>query len=846
MFKLTMRGLLAHKGRLLLTALAVVVATAFLSATYVFSDTIQHTFNDLFANVYKNTDAYVRSANKIDAGFGNTVRDRMPDSLIAKVKAVPGVADAQGDVTGFAAIIDKHGKQIGKQGNGPPTLGGVALSGALTPWNFVEGKPPVGGDQVAIDNASAKKGGFKVGDRVTIASATGSREFTLSGIAKFGNADSPGGATFAVFDLPTAQAFVAKPGVIDDIFVKSDGSVSDTELASRIRAALDPSTGTEVLTGAEITKETQSDIQKGLKFFTVFLNVLAFIALFVSCFVIYNVFSITVAQRKRENALMRAVGASRRQVSRALLIEAVVIGLVGSVLGLLFGVVLAVGLKAAFAALGLSLPNSGLTLLTRTIVVTVIVGLVVTVASAFFPARRSGKVPPVAAMRDTALEPTHATRGRTVAGSVLLVISVVLILVGLFAPAPIALAPGIPLLFIAMFVFGPLIARPVAKAIGRPISRVKGMTGTMAKENAARNPKRTARTAPALLVGVALVTGVSVLASSIRESVRQIFGKQFHGDYVISVGNFGFGGLSPKLADDLNKLPEVGAATGVGVNYVNENGKGKTVSVIDPATVGALFDLGFTQGSVSDLTPTGVLVSKGKADKDDLKLGSTLTLTLPDGTNKNLTVQGIYKEDDLAGPVTVDRRLFDGTKVDQYDFAVYMTRAPGVSTADAQAAIKKVAAKYPNGKFQSKAGYINDQAAQVNQVVNVIYLMLALSVFIAAVGIVITLVLSVYERRRELGLVRAVGMTRNQVRSTVRWESVITAFLGTLQGILIGLLLGYAIVVALRSQGLNSFTVPWGAIVTVVVLAFIIGVVAAIYPAYRATKVDILDAIATT
>jgi putative ABC transport system permease protein len=533
-------------------------------------------------------------------------------------------------------------------------------------------------------------------------------------------------------------------------------------------------------------------------------------------------------------------------VSRALLIEAVVIGLVGSVLGLLFGVVLAIGLKAAFAALGLALPNSGLTLLTRTIVVTIIVGVIVTVASAFLPARRSGKVPPVAAMRDTALEASSTTRGRTIAGSVLLVISVVLILIGLFAPAPIALAPGIPLLFIAMFVFGPLIARPVAKALGRPIARMKGMTGTMAKENAARNPKRTARTAAALLVGVALVTGVSVLASSIRDSVRQIFGKQFHGDYVISVNNFGFGGLPPTLADQLNKLPEVGTATGVGVNYVNENGKGKTVSVVDPATAGALFDLGFTQGQLSDLTPTGVLISKSKADKDGLKLGSILTLTLPDGTDKHLTVQGIYKEDDLAGPVTVDRRLFDGTKVDQYDFAVYMTRAPGVSSADAQAAIRKVAADFPNGKFQSKAQYIDDQASQVNMVVNVIYLMLALSVLIAAVGIVITLVLSVYERRRELGLVRAVGMTRKQVRSSVRWESVITAFLGTLQGIGIGLLLGYAIVVALRSQGLNSFTVPWGAIVTVVILAFIIGIVAAIYPAYRATKVDILDAIATT
>ncbi len=845
MFKVTLKGLLAKKGRLLLTALAVIVATAFLSSTYVFSDTITTTFNDLFANVYKNIDAYVRSSNKIDAGFGTSQRDRIPDSLIAKVKAVPGVSDAQGDISGFAVIIDKKGKPLGKANNGPPTFGGVALTGTLSPWNYVQGKPPVGPDQTVIDFASAKKAKFKVGDKVTITGNSGARQFTLSGIAKFGDSESPGGTTYALFDLPTAEEFVAKPGFIDDIVVKSDGSVTDAELAKRIASSLGPQTETEVLTGAQITKETQSDIQDNLKFFTIFLNVLAFIALFVSSFVIYNVFSITVAQRQRENALMRAVGASRRQVSTALLIESVVIGLVGSVLGLALGLVLALGLKAAFEALGLDLPSNGLTLLPRTIIVTLIVGLVVTVASALLPALRSGKVPPVAAMRDSELETTRSGRGRTITGLVLLGVSAALILIGLFAPAPLALAPGVPLLFIALFVFGPLIARPVAKALGRPIVAMKGMTGTMARENAARNPKRTARTAAALVIGVALVTGVSVLASSIRASIRDIFGKQFHGDFVVSVDNFGFGGLSPKLADDLNKVPEVGTATGIGVNFAKENGKGKTVTVVDPSTAGAVFNLGFTQGALKDLTADGVAVSKSKADKDHLKLGSKLKLTLTDGTTRDLPVQGIYKEDDLAGSTTVNRHLFDGTKVDQYDFGVFMTKADGVSDKDAEAAIKKVAANYPNGKLESKTDYINSQASQVNQIVNVIYLMLALSVIIATVGIVITLVLSVYERRRELGLVRAVGMTRAQVRSTVRWESVITAFLGTVQGILVGLLLGYAIVVALRSQGLNSFTVPWHTIIVVVVLAFAIGVVAAIYPARKATKVDILDAIAT-
>jgi putative ABC transport system permease protein len=562
--------------------------------------------------------------------------------------------------------------------------------------------------------------------------------------------------------------------------------------------------------------------------------------------VIYNVFSITVAQRKRENALMRAIGASRRQVAVSLLLESVVVGLIGAILGLGLGMLLAMGLKAAFSALGLDLPSNGLTVLPRTIILTIVVGLLVTVFSALLPALRSGRVPPVAAMRDTALESTSATKGRTISGVTLMVVSIGLIVIGLFAGAPLALGPGVLLLFVGLFVLGPLIARPVAKALGRPITRIKGMTGTMATENAARNPKRTARTAAALVVGVALVTGVSVLATSISDSVRKIFGEQFRGDFVISVDNFGFGGLSPQLADDLNKLPEVGTAAGIGVNYALVDGKGKTVTVVDPATIGAVFDLGFVQGQISDLTPDGVLLSKSRAKSDGLTVGSPFPLTLTDGTPKTLTVRGIYDKDDLAGGITVDRELFAGSSVDQYDFGVFITKADGVSEADAETAIAAVAKQYPNGELQSRTDYIKTQAQGIQQVVNIIYLLLALSVIIAAVGIVITLVLSVFERRRELGLVRAVGMTRPQVRSSVRWESVITATLGTVQGIVVGLLLGYAVVVALRSQGLSTYAVPWGVIVVVLVLAFVIGVLAAVYPAYKATRIDILDAIATT
>ncbi len=847
MFKISLKGVLAHKTRLLMTALAVVIATAFLSSTYIFSDTIRSTFDSLFADVFRNTDAFVRSSNVIEAEFGAEQRDRIPESLVAEVAAVPGVADAQGEVSGFASIIGKDGKPLVSGAAAAPTFGASTLSGELETWEFVEGRPPTGSSEVAIDKASADDGDFSIGDPIQIASTTGAREFTLVGVARFGDADSPGGATFSLFDLATAQDFVGKPGFLDSIQVVGDGTVPDDQLAPSIEEALGPDSETEVLTGAEIAEENQSQVEEGLQFFSIFLTVVAFIALFVSCFVIYNVFSITVAQRQRENALMRAVGASRRQVTVSLLVESVVVGLVGSILGLGLGMLLAMGLQQAFSALGLDLPSSGLVLLPRTVIITIVVGLIVTVLSALLPALRSGRVPPVAAMRDTAVEATSTTKGRTIVGLSLLALSVALILVGLFADGAVfALAFGVLLLFIALFVLGPLIARPVAKALGRPITRMKGVTGTMATENAARNPKRTARTAAALVVGVALVTGVSVLASSIRDSVREIFGEQFTGDFVISTDSFGFGGLSPQLTDELNELPEVETATGIGINYATVDGKGRQITVVDPATVGGVFDLDFVAGDVSDLTPEGVLLSEGKADRDGLSVGSPFQLALADGTPRDLTVQGIYSRDDLAGAITVDRHLFDGTTVDLYDFSVFITKAQGTSDADAEAAIAQVAEGFPNGELQSRSDYIDSQAGQIQQVVNIIYLLLALSVIIAAVGIVITLVLSVFERRRELGLVRAVGMTRSQVRSSVRWESVITAALGTVQGIIVGLLLGYAIVVALRSEGLNTFTVPWRAIIVVLVLAFVIGVVAAIYPARKATKVDILDAIATT
>jgi len=838
--RLGTKTVLAHKRRVLGTAFSVIIGIAFLAGTLLFTDTIKRTFDQLFADVYSNTDVYVRSADSIDMGFGQTMRGRIDESYIQKVRAVPGVTEAAGSVGGYARIIDKNGNPIGRDTNGPPTLGGSTEPGKLSPWVVDDGRLPEGAGEVAIDKGSAKEGNFALGDTVRVVSQGGSAEFKLVGIVKFGNVDSPGGASFALFELLQAQAFVGKPGLVDAVQARGDGSISQQELANRVSAALDPSV--ETLTGAQITKENQDDIAQNLSFFNILLTIFAVVALFVGAFIIYNAFSITVAQRKRENALLRAVGASRRQVTSLLLVEAFAVGVVASVLGFLAGILMSSALKAFMAGFGVDIPAGGLVMKPRTAVVSLIVGLVMSVGAALLPALHGSKIPPVAAMRDVAIDRSAVAKGRILAGGIVVLLAAVLIFVGLTSE-PIMLAAGVPLLFIGVFVLGPVMARPVARALGRPLRRGFGVTGLLARENASRNPKRTARTAAALMVGVALVAGITVIAASVRASVRSILGEQFTGDLVVSTQSFGFGGLPWEVESRLNGLPEIQAAAGIGIGFGQVNGKDQALTVMNPVTTGQVFDLDFVAGKMTDLTDDGMLVSKARADRDHLTVGSTAQLVMIDGVARTLSVQGIYDKDELAGPVTITKKLYSQSGADKYDFSVFAMKAQGVSTADALAAVETVTKDFPSAKVQTREDYINAQAKQIDQFVNLVYGLLALAVIIAIFGIANALSLSVYERTRELGLLRAVGASRGQVRAAVRYESVITALLGAVQGIVIGVLLGYATIIALRDQGFRSFTLPVFGLLVVLLLAILAGVLAAIRPARRAARLDVLRAV---
>jgi len=845
MFRIALKSIMGRKARLVLTSLAVILGTAFLSGTSVFSATLDRTFNNLFEDVFKNIDGYVRSTQVVEGDFGLIERQRIPADYVDKVLAVPGVSDAVPDIQAFARIVGKDGKPIGTEGAGPPTFGSVAVEfkGAL--WTIAEGRFPKGANEVALDEASAEKAGYVLGDTVKVVAQSGSRTFTMVGIASYGDVRSPGGATFALFDVPTAAEFLGKPGFVDAILVVGDGSRSDEALAQDIDAIFEPSQKVETLTGAEITKETQDDIGQALSFFSIFLTIFSVIALGVGSFVIYNVFSISAAQRQRENALLRALGANRSQITRSLLIESLVVGLFGSLLGFVGGIGISKLLSVALPALGFDLPSGGLVINASILINTVVVGLIVTVLSAVLPARRAGKVPPLAAMRATAIETAGPGRVRAFwgLGSIALGVAIIGAVIG--GASNNFLGFGVLFVFVGTIVLGPSIARPVALFLGRPAEALRGVTGRMARQNAARNPKRTSRTSAPVLIGVALVTAVSALAASINGQISDIFTEQFKGDYAVNTSAQGFGGLSPDLATTLSNIDGVDDATGIGTVLTKIDGKGRSLIVITPSTIGGNYDIGLVNADYSVLDKDGILVSEKLAERENLKVGSVIPVTFGDGVTRELTVRALYIHNDLAGDRVISRETFAGTTVSSFDFSVYITLENGADSTKVRAALQKSVDDYGQGTLLSREEYIDEQAGQVNQLLGLIYGLLALSVIIAVVGIIITLLLSVFERQREIGLLRAVGMTRSQVRTTVRWESVITSLLGAVLGILLGIGLGWVIVFALRNQGLTSFQIPIGSTIFIMVMSFVVGVLAAVYPAWRATKVDMLDALNT-
>lgn len=845
MFRIALKGLLARKLRLFTTSLAVLLGVAFMSGTLVLTDTISRTFDALFADVTAGTDALVRGKAAITSDF-ETLRNRIPVATVDAVRAVPGVAAAEGFVEGYTQIVGRDGKAVGDPGMGAPTFGrNWPTVAELNSFRLVEGRAPAADDEVVLDRYTANEAGVGVGDTATVLVQTGPRQVRVAGIAMFGDADGTLGATQVMFTLTAAQRLVGESGKVNGVAAVAAPGVSQEQLRDRLAAALPG--GVEAITGEEFTRENQDTIQQALRFFNGFLVTFAVVALLVGSFMIHNTFSIIVAQRGRETALMRAVGASRRQVLSEVLVEAFAVGLVASVLGMFTGIGIAAGLKAVLAAFGIDIPAGGIVFSGRTVVVSLVAGIGVCVASAFFPARRASHVPPVAAMRDLAVEQTGPLRRRLVVGGAVTALGAALLLAGLFADSGNKLANvglGATVVFFGVAALGPVLARPVARALGAPLPRLRGVTGTLARENALRNPRRTASTAAALMIGVGLVGFITIFAASTKTSINASIDRAFTGDFVVDSGTFGFGGLSPELAASLKKLPEVRAVSGLRFGSAKVDGSTQFVGALDAEQFGQIVDLDVSDGSLANLRGDTLAVSSSTARDQGWRVGDTVETTFAEGGTRTLRIVAIFRRADaVALHHVLPLDLYEDTFAAQYDSRVFVSRAAGASAEAARRAVEAVTDAYPNATLQDQTEYKAARAAQINQLLGLIYVMLFLAILIAFLGIMNTLALSIFERTRELGLLRSVGMTRRQLRSVIRWESVIIALFGTVLGLVIGLFFGWALVRALKDEGIIAFTVPVGQIVTIVVVGALAGVAAAVLPGRRAARIDILRAI---
>ena len=846
MWKVTVKGILAKKVRFLLTGIAVMLGVAFISGTLVLTATISNTFDGLFSDIYQHTDAVVRAKETFSGHFGDSGRGTIPASLLPTVRATKGVDKADGGVQGLAIIVDKNGDALGSNGQGAPTFGfAFTPDRDLSTIHVVEGRGPRTPTEVVIDKKSADDAGYQPGDTVPVVTKAGRNDYTLTGIVKFGTADSPLGATIAAFTPTTASKVLGAPGQFDSIDVKADAGVSQDEVVSNIRATLKGAPDTanvEVISGTDITKESQNNLKDNLSFFNTFLLIFGVVALLVGSFIIFNTFSIIVAQRSRELALLRAIGAGQRQVVGSVLFEAVLVGITASIVGFVAGIFLAGALKALLGVLGLDIPASEIIVPASALIWSFITGLLVTVVAAVFPAVRASRIPPIAAMRDSSIDSSATSPRRALTGGVITLLGVVLLVLGLFGDRGLLFVGlGMAVVFLGVAVLGPIIAAPISAVLGAPISKIKGITGSIARENAMRNPKRTSATAAALMIGVGLVGLITVFGASARASVNAALDRSMKADYVVTSPGFGQGSIPLEAQQQLAALPNVESASGIRSGQAQIEGSVEEIIAADPAQIDSLFDLQPVAGKISGLSADGIAVLDTVARDNQWNVGTLVAVEFAQTGKQEFVVEAIYQQTGFTSYV-IPIDAYEKNFRDQFDFQVYVSTKGGVTPANT-ASIKQVMHQFPGPKVQTRDQYKATQASQINQFLNLVYVLLFFAIVIALFGIANTLGLSIIERRHELGLLRAVGMTRRQLRSSVRWESVIIALLGTILGLIIGVVFAWAMVRALRDEGIEKFSLAPVQLLIIVLLAAFFGVIAAAWPARRAAKLDVLASI---
>jgi putative ABC transport system permease protein len=844
-----LKGLLGRKLRAALTAVAIVLGVAMISGTYVLTDTIKAAFGTVFTQVYKNTDAVITGKSAIGGNANNNVvLPSLPESLLGRVRSLPGVQVAEGGISDQAKLVGRDNKVVSR-GGAPDLAFSVDPRGdqRFNPLVLTEGRWPNGSQEIAIDTKTASTKHFKVGDSIGVLTRGPLQRFRVTGLVRFGGLSSLGGATLAIFDLPTAQRIFHKEGKLDSIGIAGKPNVTPAQLVSEVQPLL-PATA-QVRTGQQEAKQAAKDTNSFLNILEYFLLAFGFVALFVGIFVIANTLGITVAQRMRELATLRTLGATRRQVYWSVVLEALVIGVIASVIGLFLGLGLAKLLNKLFVAFGIDLPQVGTVFATRTIVVALAVGIVVTVIAAIRPALRATRVEPIAAVREGAVLPSSrlARFGPYIALGVI-ALAIGLMLFGLFGGGStklrlLGLGIGVVAVFIGVAMLAPTLVPPIARVLGLPAARFGGAPGMLARGNSIRNPSRTASTASALMIGLTLVTLVSVLAAGLKTTFEDSVNKLFTADYALTSQN----GFTPSpIASEkaLQGLPGVQVVSGVRAGEAEAFGKRLGITAVDP-TVTKVVDLKWKDGSAAtpaQLGNDGAFVPKAYAKDHHLNVGSPIDLKTPSGGTMHLMLRGIFdppKGGSPFGDITISAQRFDKEYANPQNLFTFVKTAGGVTDQNT-ARLKQALASFPDAKIQTKAQFTKLQESGINLLLKLLYVLLSLSIIISLFGIVNTLVLTVFERTREIGMLRAVGMTRRQVRNMIRHESIITALLGAALGIPVGVVLALMVGKAIDYP---AFTIPWGTLIIFIVAAVIAGLVAAIFPARRAGKLNILEAL---
>jgi putative ABC transport system permease protein len=841
------KSIRARIGRLIAISIAILVGVSFVVGSFVLADSLRKTFDDLFTQISQNIDLRVRSGVAFGDDDVQVQRDPIPAALLETVQGVEGVAATEPLLQRFAQIVDPAGDVVTTQG--APTLG-VGWTGDqdLSGLIVKEGAPPSGIDQVAIDKATADREKIAVGDQIQVITDTGTYPFTVTALVGLGDSDGFAGATLAAWDVATAQQVTGAGANLDGIDIELAPGADPATVTAALQQVLPERT--EVVDREKIIEESKAGLDQIISLFGNGLLGFAFVTAFVSAFLINNVFQITIGQRLRELAMMRAVGAPGAQVRRLIYLEALIMSVVATVLGIAGGIGIARLLLWVFNSAGAGFPSSATVLQPRTVLFAFLVGVGITLASVIVPARRAAKIPPIAAMRPELGFDALSTR-RLVGGTIVTTLGVVGFLVGLFlrpggTVGTLVLAGvGALLIFLGVASVSSTIARPVTKLIGWPIAKLFKTPGVLARENAGRAPRRTSASAAALMIGVALVSAAAVFSSSLRSTFSGVLERSVKADYIVT--DESFQPLPPTIAAALSQVPELSAVTAVRGTAALIDGDQKALGAVDPLAFEQLVDIDVQEGDYQALADGGIFVHKDPAEDYDLQIGDPVDLTFQNGTQLELPVAGVYDDASIAGNwlISLDTLQQASPSSTSRDFLVAAKLAEGVTPEQGDAAVDAAMAAFPQAKVETNAEFRKSQEAQINQLLVVITVLLAFSIIIAVLGISITMALGVFERTREIGLMRAVGMNKRQTRRTVRWEAIIVSTFGALVGIVVGTLIGVALSLAVPSTVIDHLAFSPAIIVIILVGAVLAGFVAALYPSYKASNMNVLQAIAS-